>query len=135
VKGDTGAMGLAGVSGLKGDKGDTGLTGLTGPRGPAGPAGTVAGLGVGSIADTFQAPADCTMGTVILSASVGAMGIPADGRLVQISANSALFSLLGTIYGGNGTTTFGVPDLRSVTPTNMSYSVCDQGIYPARKAT
>lgn len=35
-----------------------------------------------------------------------------DGQLLQISQNSALFSLLGTTYGGNGRTTFGLPDLR-----------------------
>lgn len=35
-----------------------------------------------------------------------------DGQLLEISRNSALFSLLGTIYGGDGRTTFAVPDLR-----------------------
>lgn len=35
-----------------------------------------------------------------------------DGQLLSISQNSALFSLLGTTYGGDGRTTFGVPDLR-----------------------
>lgn len=35
-----------------------------------------------------------------------------DGRLLNVSAYQALFSLMGTAYGGNGTTTFGVPDLR-----------------------
>lgn len=35
-----------------------------------------------------------------------------DGRLLNISQNQALFSLLGTTYGGDGITTFGVPDLR-----------------------
>ena len=35
-----------------------------------------------------------------------------DGQLLQISQNTALFSLLGTIYGGDGRTTFAVPDLR-----------------------
>jgi microcystin-dependent protein len=37
---------------------------------------------------------------------------PADGQLLAISQNQALFSLLGTNFGGNGTTTFGLPDLR-----------------------
>lgn len=36
-----------------------------------------------------------------------------DGRLLSIATNSALFSLLGTVYGGNGQTTFALPDLRS----------------------
>ncbi|HEY0891903.1 MAG TPA: tail fiber protein [Cellvibrio sp.] len=35
-----------------------------------------------------------------------------NGQLLAIASNSALFSLLGTNYGGNGTTTFGLPDLR-----------------------
>jgi microcystin-dependent protein/Ca2+-binding RTX toxin-like protein len=35
-----------------------------------------------------------------------------DGRLLQISANPALFTLLGTNFGGNGITTFALPDLR-----------------------
>ncbi len=37
------------------------------------------------------------------------------GQLMSISQNSALFSLLGTTYGGNGQTTFGLPDLRGRT--------------------
>ena len=35
-----------------------------------------------------------------------------DGQLLAISGNSALFSILGTTYGGDGRTTFGLPDLR-----------------------
>ena len=35
-----------------------------------------------------------------------------EGQLIAISSNSALFSLLGTTYGGDGRTTFGLPDLR-----------------------
>ena len=35
-----------------------------------------------------------------------------DGRLLAIAENSALFALIGTIYGGDGQVTFGVPDLR-----------------------
>lgn len=38
--------------------------------------------------------------------------VPTDGRLLPISQNNALFSLLGTNFGGDGRTTFGVPDLR-----------------------
>jgi microcystin-dependent protein len=34
------------------------------------------------------------------------------GQLINISSNTALFALLGTTYGGNGTTTFALPDLR-----------------------
>lgn len=35
-----------------------------------------------------------------------------DGQLLSISSNSALFSLLGTTFGGDGRTTFALPDLR-----------------------
>ena len=35
-----------------------------------------------------------------------------DGQLMPISQNTALFSLLGTMYGGDGRTTFGLPDLQ-----------------------
>ncbi len=39
-----------------------------------------------------------------------------DGQLLAISENDALFSLLGTTYGGDGQTTFGLPDLRGRLP-------------------
>jgi len=39
-----------------------------------------------------------------------------NGQLLSISQNTALFSLLGTTYGGNGQTTFGLPDLRGRVP-------------------
>lgn len=38
--------------------------------------------------------------------------MPVDGRLLPIADHVLLFSLIGTIYGGNGTTTFALPDLR-----------------------
>ena len=53
------------------------------------------------------------------------------GQLLPISQNTALFSLLGTTYGGNGVTTFQLPDLRAITPNNMTYSICIQGIFPS----
>jgi len=39
-----------------------------------------------------------------------------DGQILPISQNTALFSLLGTYYGGNGTSNFGLPDLRGRIP-------------------
>ena len=41
-----------------------------------------------------------------------------DGQLLPISQNTALFSLLGTIYGGDGRTTFALPDLRGRMPVH-----------------
>ena len=44
-----------------------------------------------------------------------------DGQLLAVSQNDALFSLLGTIYGGDGRTTFGLPDLRGRIPIHMGH--------------
>jgi len=41
------------------------------------------------------------------------------GQLMPISQNAALFSILGTTYGGNGTTNFALPDLRSRVPLHF----------------
>jgi microcystin-dependent protein len=41
-----------------------------------------------------------------------------DGQLIPLAQNTALFSLLGTTYGGNGMTTFALPDLRGRTPVH-----------------
>src|SRR4051812_13799177 len=45
-----------------------------------------------------------------------------DGQLLSISQNTALFSLLGTYYGGDGRSTFALPDLRGRVPLGF-----DQG--------
>lgn len=42
-----------------------------------------------------------------------------DGQLLAVSQNDALFSLYGTIYGGDGRTTFGLPDLRGRIPLHQ----------------
>jgi microcystin-dependent protein len=44
------------------------------------------------------------------------------GQLLPISQNTALFSLLGTNYGGDGRTTFGLPDLRERSPLHAGGS-------------
>lgn len=41
------------------------------------------------------------------------------GQLLQINQNQALFSLLGTNYGGDGRTTFALPDLRGAAPIGV----------------
>lgn len=65
--------------------------------------------------------------------------LPCNGALLPIDRNQALYSLLGTQYGGNGTTHFAVPDLRGKSPldksaTDCHYHICVSGIYPARPA-
>src|SRR5713101_3018248 len=42
-----------------------------------------------------------------------------NGQLLPINQNQALFSLLGTQFGGNGQTTFGLPDFRGRIPIHM----------------
>jgi len=42
-----------------------------------------------------------------------------EGQLISIAQNTALFSLLGTQYGGNGSSTFGLPDLRGRVPISQ----------------
>lgn len=42
-----------------------------------------------------------------------------NGQLLPINQNQALFSLLGTTYGGNGQTNFGLPDLRGRVPVHF----------------
>ncbi len=44
-----------------------------------------------------------------------------DGALLPISQNTAMFSLLGTEFGGDGRTTFGLPDLRGRTPMHQGH--------------
>src|SRR3954469_24892897 len=42
-----------------------------------------------------------------------------NGQFLPINQNQALFALLGTTYGGNGQTTFALPNLRGRVPTHM----------------
>ena len=51
-----------------------------------------------------------------------------NGQVLAISQNTALFSLLGTFYGGNGTTTFALPNLQSRLPLGTDQAGSD--IYP-----
>ncbi len=56
-----------------------------------------------------------------------------EGQMLQVLQNQALFSLIGNKYGGNGTTTFALPDLRNASPLpNMRYCIATVGLYPPR---
>lgn len=46
-----------------------------------------------------------------------------DGQAMVLSQNQALFSLLGVSFGGNGTTTFNLPDMRQRVPVHRSASL------------
>lgn len=53
-----------------------------------------------------------------------------NGQILSIQQNTALFSLLGTTYGGNGQTTFGLPDLRSRLPIHSGNGQAGPGLTP-----
>lgn len=52
-----------------------------------------------------------------------------DGQLLPISENETLFNLIGTTYGGDGQSTFGLPDLRGRLPLHQggSYTLAEMG--------
>lgn len=56
-----------------------------------------------------------------------------NGQTLPINQNTALFSLIGTFYGGNGTTTFQLPNLQGCVPLHMgtgggsTYTIGEQG--------
>jgi microcystin-dependent protein len=56
-----------------------------------------------------------------------------DGQLLPINQNQALFSLLGTTYGGNGQTNFALPDFRTRTPIHFGagYNLGQRGGEPS----
>lgn len=57
-----------------------------------------------------------------------------EGQILSVAQNQALFSLIGFTYGGDGRTTFALPNLRGAEPNpNMRYYICTQGIYPQRQ--
>lgn len=56
-----------------------------------------------------------------------------NGAILNVSQNSALFSLLGANFGGNGSSTFGIPNLTGAAPIpNTAYYIATQGLYPTR---
>ena len=146
AKGATGATGAqgpigpTGPAGARGATGATGATGLAGPIGPTGPTGATGPSGTtgifGSNSINFftngSGGVQCTLGSILLNASTLYTGnyLPADGRTLEISTNTDLFTILGTNYGGNGSTTFALPDLRTAAPNNTIYLICVSGVFP-----
>ena len=77
------------------------------------------------------APA-CLIGQVMLTAGTisypGTM--PAAGQILTFNQYSGLGSVMGDQFGGNGSTTFALPDLRSAAPNGLTYSICVTGTFP-----
>jgi microcystin-dependent protein len=57
-----------------------------------------------------------------------------DGRLMSIAQNTALFSIIGTIYGGDGQTTFALPDLRSRVAVGAGNGPGQPSVQPGERA-
>jgi microcystin-dependent protein len=56
-----------------------------------------------------------------------------NGQILQIQQNTALYSLIGNQYGGNGTTTFALPNLLGTEPLpGLKYYMVVSGVYPTR---
>ena len=143
--GATGSAGPVGPPGIPGSEGPPGAPGSTGPAGPTGPQGPKGDTGAtgpsgttgifGSNALSFisgSGGSECTLGTVVLNVSFLYPDnyLPADGRSLPISQWAAIFDLIGTNYGGNGTTNFNLPDLRYAAPNNTQYLMCVLGVFP-----
>src|SRR5215210_1183647 len=80
----------------------------------------------------------CALGEVRLFAGNSMPGgwKVAHGQLLTINQNTALYSLLGTNYGGNGQTNFALPDLRGAEPNGAgkvapNYAICTEGYFPS----
>jgi microcystin-dependent protein len=57
--------------------------------------------------------------------------LPCNGMAMQINQNAALFSLLGTQFGGDGHSTFALPKLEAPA-VNLHWIICTEGMYPSR---
>ena len=83
------------------------------------------GLAVLAACAPAQADSDAFWGALMPMAGKPGGGtcpkywLPAEGQILPISQNTVLFSIFGNTYGGNGTTTFALPDLRGRTPVGM----------------
>ncbi len=56
-----------------------------------------------------------------------------DGQVLTVNQYQTVFSLIGFTYGGNGSTTFALPDLRNASPVpGMKYYFAMEGMYPQR---
>jgi Phage Tail Collar Domain/Collagen triple helix repeat (20 copies) len=151
--GHVGATGSAGPQGAAGPPGGAGPRGVTGPTGPTGTVDTsqfytktqsdvryASASLFGSPGPTLQETASdtsCVVGEIKLMAGeqLPANWVLAHGQLLPISQNVALFSLLGTTFGGDGRTNFALPNLQGAEPkgagpAGVNYVICTSGLFP-----
>jgi microcystin-dependent protein len=57
-----------------------------------------------------------------------------NGQILNVQQNTALYSLIGNKFGGNGSTTFALPNLTNTSAVaGMNYYIAVAGIYPTRE--
>ena len=56
--------------------------------------------------------------------------LPCNGQLLPIPQYTALFYLIGTVYGGDGKTTFALPKLAPIAPQGPGYFIAIEGYFP-----
>ncbi len=102
---------------------------------------TLACTALALLAGVAHSPPARALGQTDTLGAIGLVGfnfcprgtLEADGRQLWINGNEALFSLYGTAYGGDGTTTFALPDLRkTVKHDSMRKCVVIDGLFPSR---
>jgi hypothetical protein len=106
---------------------------LMAARGAKGDPGVAPGLGTGTnLASQGATGTTCALAQIRLYAGnqFSHGEVPANGQLLPIASNTALYSLLGTTYGGDGISTFALPNLTKLAPDHMTYTICIAGIFP-----
>jgi len=139
LTGPAGATGPQGTQGIKGDKGDTGAVGPQGATGPQGVPGTTPAtitlryiIAIQGYYPSRDKEGENVTGSKGMEDFIGEIALVpytfvpqgwalCDGRTMSIQQNQALYSLLGTQFGGDGQTTFGLPNLKSKVVKGSDY--------------
>ena len=88
--------------------------------------------------ESWNTRGDHYLGEILLAAEVSEWDtewiVPCDGRTLPVNQNQALFALVGGAFGGDGTTTFALPNLTEVkSPVEEAqYHIVTMGIFPSR---
>ena len=111
-----------------------GAQGVAGPPGPPSKLDSLVGdaAALRPIVSAPNAANFCVVGEILLfpfAPQNGAL-LPANGQILSIAANLQLSSLLGGTFGGDGVTTFALPNLAPMAPDNTAYYICASGVFP-----
>jgi len=88
----------------------------------------------GSVSNMLTDTSEVLMFASPYESSIGGLGgVPADGRQLSVIENEALHYLVGGYFGGNGQTSFNMPNINQVAPANISYYVNQNGVFPAQR--